>query len=175
MLFIVAAVKGDDWSNFSMRYTIPAVQSFAENNFALPNFAEIGLISLMLTVANVIMVAIGATLMFRLIFKSWISPRVCLIPKRTDLLAKHLGIAKGKVDAYVKKHGLENDGKAIKSAWEYFAKHSSLDDANLAEALQKNEVDTLKALEEEAEKEAKKVKEAYLEYLKKLFFVMKME
>ena len=95
--------------------------------------------------------------------------------ERTDLLAKHLGIAKGKVDAYVKKHGLEDDGKAIKGAWEYFTKHSSLDDANLAEALQKNEVDTLKALEEEAEKEAKKVKEAYLEYLKKLFFVMKME
>ena len=66
MLFIVAAVKGDDWSNFSMRYSIPAVQSFAENNLELPNFAEMGLISLMLTVANVIMVAIGATLMFRL-------------------------------------------------------------------------------------------------------------
>ena len=66
MLFIVAAVKGDDWSNFSMRYAIPAVQSFAENNLELPNFAQMGLISLMLTVVNVIMVAIGATLMFRL-------------------------------------------------------------------------------------------------------------
>ncbi|KAL7529526.1 hypothetical protein ACHAXR_003014 [Thalassiosira sp. AJA248-18] len=63
MLFIVAAVKGGDWSNFDFKFEV--VKDLLEK-YDVPNFSEMGLTSLMLTVANVALVAIGATLMFRL-------------------------------------------------------------------------------------------------------------
>mmetsp|Transcript_26298 Transcript_26298/g.55919 ORF Transcript_26298/g.55919 Transcript_26298/m.55919 type:complete len:241 (-) Transcript_26298:161-883(-) len=52
MLFVVAFIQGDDWSNFSWRGSSTS-------------FPRMGVLSLLLTVANVVMVALGAALMFR--------------------------------------------------------------------------------------------------------------
>ena len=73
MLLIVAVIKGDEWSDFNFQYSndpeirirqyieIVSKDKF-EYNF---DFSEAAVISLMLTIANVIMVAAGAALMFR--------------------------------------------------------------------------------------------------------------
>lgn len=64
LMFMVAAMKGDDWSNFNFEYD--EVEAMMQDKLGeLPNFTQLGVTSLMLTVANVIMVALGATLMFR--------------------------------------------------------------------------------------------------------------
>ena len=57
MLLIMAAIRGEHWNDFSF-----------ENepiDYTSNNFSQMGVLSLMLTIANVIMVALGATLMFR--------------------------------------------------------------------------------------------------------------
>lgn len=61
MLLVVALINGNDWSHFSLDY---------ENQLELQNssthkFSDMAILSLLLTIANVIMVALGATLMFR--------------------------------------------------------------------------------------------------------------
>mmetsp|Transcript_8046 Transcript_8046/g.18182 ORF Transcript_8046/g.18182 Transcript_8046/m.18182 type:complete len:241 (+) Transcript_8046:90-812(+) len=71
MMFIVAAIKGEDFSEFSFEYESPYENLQGLKNRidyqlqGAPNFSQMGIISLMLTCANVIMVALGATLMFR--------------------------------------------------------------------------------------------------------------
>ena len=69
MLFIVAALKGENFSEFSMAYQ-PRNPELFDNLLQVmdeyyPNFSQMGFISLMLTVINVIMVACGSALMFR--------------------------------------------------------------------------------------------------------------
>lgn len=64
MLFIVSVIRGESWDTFHFQTDLH--KSFFEKYIEVPDFNEMGLISLFLTVANVIMVAIGATLMFRL-------------------------------------------------------------------------------------------------------------
>ncbi|KAL7529681.1 hypothetical protein ACHAXR_003090 [Thalassiosira sp. AJA248-18] len=56
MLLIVALLKGEEWSDFTMEH-----MAFQGS----PNFSQMAIMSLFLTIANVIMVALGATLMFR--------------------------------------------------------------------------------------------------------------
>lgn len=59
MLWMMAIRRDDDWLDFSF--------SFNESTLVTSqNFSEMGTISLMLTLANVVFVAAGATLMFRL-------------------------------------------------------------------------------------------------------------
>lgn len=68
MMFIVAIIKGEDWSNFSLEYesTNPwFVDKIGEIVGRAPNFSQVGIMSLLLTIANVIMVALGSCLMFR--------------------------------------------------------------------------------------------------------------
>ena len=66
MLFIVAAITGDGSSKFSFEFESLSPELIDESNgLSVPNFRQMGVLSLMLTVANVVMVAIGATLMFR--------------------------------------------------------------------------------------------------------------
>ena len=72
MLFVIAAIKGDGW-NFDFEYSdepsIAIRQYIAYETNELYNysynFTQGATISLLLTVANVIMVAVGAALMFR--------------------------------------------------------------------------------------------------------------
>ena len=64
MLFIVSVIRGESWDTFQFKTDLH--KSFYEKYIEVPDFNEMGMISLFLTVANVIMVAIGATLMFRL-------------------------------------------------------------------------------------------------------------
>lgn len=62
MLLIIAAIKGDDWSNYNFKCTF--IKEWAkEYTHDIPNFSQLGVTSLLLTVVNVIMVAVGATLM----------------------------------------------------------------------------------------------------------------
>ena len=72
MMFIVAGLKEEDFSDFTFRIeneseaTSEIEQSiidYLENKY--PSFSSMGIMSLLLTVANVIMVACGASLMFR--------------------------------------------------------------------------------------------------------------
>ena len=60
MMFIVAILRQD---SFSEGNADPLAHS---SDFHKPNFAHMAVSSLLLTVANVVMVAIGATLMFRI-------------------------------------------------------------------------------------------------------------
>ena len=64
MLFIVAAISGDGLDKFSFVEN-PDLQNALNERAGEYNFTQMGVISLLLTVANVVMVAIGATLMFR--------------------------------------------------------------------------------------------------------------
>mmetsp|Transcript_27225 Transcript_27225/g.50187 ORF Transcript_27225/g.50187 Transcript_27225/m.50187 type:complete len:190 (-) Transcript_27225:155-724(-) len=64
MLFIVAAISGDGLDKFSFVEN-PDLENQLNERAGEYNFTQMGVISLLLTVANVVMVAIGATLMFR--------------------------------------------------------------------------------------------------------------
>ena len=66
MLFVVAAYKGNDWSNYNFNLKILEEVVRERLGDSFPDFATMGITSLLLTIANVIMVAIGATLMMRL-------------------------------------------------------------------------------------------------------------
>ena len=69
MLFVVAGLKGQNFSDFNMDFQPRNQELFdylmgvADDYF--PSFSQMGFISLMLTVINVIMVACGSALMFR--------------------------------------------------------------------------------------------------------------
>ena len=66
MLFIVAAVTDDDWSNYNFKHNI--YEHLAEETGMIDGamtFSSLGITSFFLTIANVIMVGLGATLMFR--------------------------------------------------------------------------------------------------------------
>ena len=74
MLLIIAVIKGDEWSDFNFKYSddpairirqYVAIESNEKFDYQF-DFSQAGLISLLLTVANVIFVALGAALMFRL-------------------------------------------------------------------------------------------------------------
>lgn len=73
MMFIVAAMKDNQWEDFSMKFQPLYPERFDEAageiveymNQKYPSFSSMGILSLMLTVANVIMVAAGSALMFR--------------------------------------------------------------------------------------------------------------
>mmetsp|Transcript_13223 Transcript_13223/g.24331 ORF Transcript_13223/g.24331 Transcript_13223/m.24331 type:complete len:91 (-) Transcript_13223:105-377(-) len=63
MLWIIAIIKDDNWGDFSLTDE-DVVEEAIEND--TPNYSVMGVFSLLLTIANVLMVACGATLMFRL-------------------------------------------------------------------------------------------------------------
>lgn len=70
MLFLVAGLKGQTFSDFSMAFQPDNPELFdyvkgVINDDYYPNFSQMGFMSLMLTVINVIMVACGSALMFR--------------------------------------------------------------------------------------------------------------
>lgn len=73
MMFIVAIMKDNQWEDFSMKFQPLYPEKFDEAaseivdymNQKYPSFSSMGILSLMLTVANVIMVAAGSALMFR--------------------------------------------------------------------------------------------------------------
>ena len=73
MMFIVAIMKDNQWDDFSMKFQPLYPERFDEAaseivdymNQKYPSFSSMGILSLMLTVANVIMVAAGSALMFR--------------------------------------------------------------------------------------------------------------
>ena len=74
MLLIIAVIKGDEWSDFNFQYSDDpsirirqyiAIESNEKFTYQF-DFSQAGLISLLLTVANIIFVALGAALMFRL-------------------------------------------------------------------------------------------------------------
>lgn len=68
MLFIVAWFKGEQWDDFSFKYEeTPVLYELFLDKYPVERntFSQMAIMSLFLTVANVIMVAIGATLMFR--------------------------------------------------------------------------------------------------------------
>ena len=69
MLFVVAGLKGQNFSDFNMDFQ-PRNQELFDYLMGVvddyfPSFSQRGFISLMLTVINVIMVACGSALMFR--------------------------------------------------------------------------------------------------------------
>eukprot|EP01083_Nonionella_stella_P025844 71167_1 len=74
MMFIVAAMKGNQWNEhdffnfqpmFPERYDEVASEIVDYVDQKYPAFSSMGILSLLLTVANVIMVAAGSALMFR--------------------------------------------------------------------------------------------------------------
>ena len=86
MLLIVAGLKGENFSDFSMAYQ-PRNPELFDNLLQVmddyfPNFSQMGFISLMLTVINVIMVACGSALMFRV-------KEVLPIKKKVSCLSRH--------------------------------------------------------------------------------------
>ena len=65
MMFIVAGLKGEDFSNFTFKVenesertseVEQAIIDYLENRY--PDFSQMGIMSFLLTVANVIMVAL---------------------------------------------------------------------------------------------------------------------
>lgn len=69
MMLIVALLKHESFAAVSFQYqdTHPLLGHHLDLKYGgYPTFAQMGIMSLLLTIANVVMVAIGATLMFRL-------------------------------------------------------------------------------------------------------------
>ena len=67
MMYIVSAFKEEEWSSFDFNWMPPELgETFANKMDEIyPSFRQMGTLSLLLTVANVIMVALGSALMFR--------------------------------------------------------------------------------------------------------------
>ena len=63
ILMVMAFIKRDDWSDFHGFATVSEEKS---SNFQYTNYSQGALMSLFLTLANIICVALGATLMFRI-------------------------------------------------------------------------------------------------------------
>ncbi len=65
ILMVMAFIKRDDWSDFHF-HGFATVSEEKSSNFQYTNYSQGALMSLFLTLANIICVALGATLMFRI-------------------------------------------------------------------------------------------------------------